>query len=170
MLGTGAQLIGDHFTRRIFAVPQRSTNDKDREQPSKIGNRQHRTSGVLALIRREDLEAMRQLAASHQDLEICATADAFLTKCADSQYQVAILPSGVLSQNDRMLLRGYLTSLELHPSIILYSPTSDSLPWPGWLDAEDITILMKPFTEARFRNVIAHAMQEFGERSRQRRC
>ena len=61
-------------------------------------------------------------------------------------------------------------SLELHPSIILYSPASASLPWPGWLDAEDITILMKPFTEARLREVIFHAMEEFRERSKRRRC
>jgi hypothetical protein len=151
-------------------VPQRSTNDEDPEQPSKTGNRQLGTSGVLALIRREDQGAMSQLAASHQDIEICATADEFIAKCANSQYEVAILPSGVLPPDDRILLRSYLTSMELHPSIILYSPTSASLPWPGWLDAEDITILMKPFTKARFRDVISHAMEEFTERSKRRRC
>jgi hypothetical protein len=151
-------------------VPQRSTNDEDPEQPSKTGNRYPGAFGVLALIRREDLQAMSQLAASHQDLEICATADEFVAKCANSQYQVAILPSGILPPDDRILLRSYLTSMELHPSIILYSPTSASLPWPGWLDAEDITILMKPFTEARLRDVISHAMEEFTERSKRRRC
>jgi hypothetical protein len=77
-------------------VPQRSTNDEDPEQPSTIGNRQPGASGVLALVRREDQEAMNQLAASHQDIEICATADEFVAKCANSQYQVAILPSRVL--------------------------------------------------------------------------
>ena len=151
-------------------MPQRSTNGEDSEQPSETGNRKSGTSRVLALIRREDLETMSQLVASHQDLEICATADEFIAKCANSQYEVAILPSGVLPPDDRMLLRSYLTSMELHPSIILYSPTSASLPWPGWLDAEDITILMKPFTEARLRDVISHAMEEFTERSKRRRC
>ena len=151
-------------------MPQRSTNNEDPEQSSKIGNGQPGTSGVLALIRHEDLEAMSQLAASHQDLEICMTADEFVAKCAHSQYDVAILPSGVLSLHDRILLQSYLTSLELRPSIILYSSTSASLPWPGWLDAEDITILTSPFTEARLRDVISHATEEFGERSRRRRC
>jgi hypothetical protein len=151
-------------------MPQRYINDEDPKQPSNIGNKPHGTSRVLALISLEDQEVVSKLAASHQDLEICATAHEFIAKCANSQYEVAILPSGVLPQDDRMLLRSYLTSMELHPSIILYSPTSASLPWPGWFDAEDITILMKPFTEARLRDVISHAMEEFGERSKRRRC
>jgi hypothetical protein len=150
-------------------VSKRPTTDEDPEQPAKIGNGELGTSKVLALIRREDLEAMSQLVASHLDLEICATADELVAKCANSQCEVAILPSGVLPPDDRMLLRSHLTSLEIHPSIILYSSTA-SLPWPGWLDAQDITMLMRPFTEARLRDVIAHAMKEFRERSRRRRC
>lgn len=143
-------------------MPQRLTNDQDSGQPA--------TSGVLALIRLEDLETMCQLAASHPDLDICTTAGEFVSICADSQYEVAILPSGVLPPNERILLKSYLMSLELRPSIILYSSTPASLPWPGWLDAQDITVLMKPFTEAKLQDVISRAIEEFGERSKRRRC
>lgn len=124
---------------------------------------------MLALIRLEDREAMGQLAAFHQNLKICATAQEFVEKCSSSQYEVAILPTGVLPQDDRVLLRSYLTSMELHPSIVLYSSTSASH-WPGWLEAEDISIIMRPFTEARLGDAISHAMEEFSERSRRRRC
>jgi hypothetical protein len=151
-------------------VPQRSTNDEGPEQPSSDGSSKRGTSGVLALIRPEDLETMRQLAASHPNLEILPTVDEFIEQCANSSCRVAILPCGVLSPGDRVLLQSYLTSLELRPSIILYTSTSASLPWPGWLDAGDITILMKPFTEMRFRDVISRAMDEFGERSSRRQC
>jgi hypothetical protein len=143
-------------------VPQRLTNDQGSGQPA--------TSVVLALIRLEDLETMSQLAASHHDLDICTTADEFVSICANSQYEVAILPSGILLPNERILLKSYLMSLELRPSIILYSSTPTSLPWPGWLDAQDITVLMKPFTEAKLQDVISRAIKEFGERSKRRRC
>jgi hypothetical protein len=51
---------------------------------------------------------MSQLVALPQDLEICATAVEFVEKCSGSQYEVAILPFGVLPQDDRMLLQSYL--------------------------------------------------------------
>jgi hypothetical protein len=144
-------------------------NNKDPELPSSLEDTQLGTSRILALIRLEDREAMSQLLALPHNLEICATADQFVEKCSRSQYEVAILPIGVLPPDDRMLLRSYLTSLELHPSIILYS-SSSSPHWPGWLDAEDITLVLRPFTEAKFQGVISHAIEEFGERSRRLRC
>jgi AmiR/NasT family two-component response regulator len=113
---------------------------------------------------------MGQLAAFHQDLEICATAQEFVEKCSGTQYEVAILPIGVLPHDVRILLRSYLASMELHPSIVLYSSTSTSQHWSGWLEAEDISIIMRPFTEERLRDAISHAMEEFGERSKRRRC
>jgi hypothetical protein len=140
----------------------RLTNNEDPEQPSSLEDTQLGTPRVLALIRLEDRDAMSQLVALHQDLEICATAQEFVEKCSGFKYEVAILPSGVLPQDDRMLLRNYLTSMELHPSIILYSSTFASPQWSGWLDAEDITIVMKPFTKAKLREVISHAIEEFG--------
>jgi AmiR/NasT family two-component response regulator len=112
---------------------------------------------------------MGQLAGFHQDLAICTTAQEFVEKCSSSQYEVVILPTGVLPQDDRVLLRSYLTSMELHPSIVLYS-SSASQHWSGWLEAEDISIIMRPFTEARLRDAISHAIEEFGERSKRRRC
>jgi AmiR/NasT family two-component response regulator len=113
---------------------------------------------------------MGQLAAFHQYLEFCATAQELVEKCSSSQYEVAILQTGVLPQDDRVLLRSYLTSMELHPPIVLYSSTSASQHWSGWLEAEDISIIMRPFTETRLRDAISHAMEEFGERSKRRRC
>jgi hypothetical protein len=44
---------------------------------------------------------MGQLAAFHQYLEICATAQEFVAKCSSAQYEVAILPTGILPQDDR---------------------------------------------------------------------
>ena len=111
---------------------------------------------------------MGQLAAFHQYLEICATAQEFVEKCSSSQYEVAILPTGVLPQDYRVLLRSYLTSMELHP-IVLYSSTSASQHWSGWLEA-DISIIMRLFTEARLRDAISDAIEEFGERSKRSRC
>jgi AmiR/NasT family two-component response regulator len=151
-------------------VQQRPTSHEDREQSSSGENRGIGASRILALIRLDDREAMGQLAAFHQDLEICATAKEFVEKCSGSQYEVAILPTGVLPEDDRVLLRSYLTSMELHPSIVLYSPTSASQHWLGRLEAEDISIIMRPFTEARLRDAISHAVEEFGKRSRRRRC
>jgi AmiR/NasT family two-component response regulator len=112
---------------------------------------------------------MGELAVFHQNLEICATAQEFVEKCSSSQYEVAILPIGVLPQDDRVLLRSYLTSMKLHPSIVLYLSTPASH-WSGWLDAEDISVIMSPFTGARLGDAISHAMEEFSERSRRRRC
>jgi AmiR/NasT family two-component response regulator len=134
-------------------VPQRPTNHEDREQSSSVENRGTGASRVLALIRLEDREAMGQLAGVHQHVEICATAQEFVEKCSSSQYEVAILPTRFLPQNDRIWLRSYLVSMEMHPSIILYSPASASQRWSGWLEAEDISIIMRPFTEARLRGL-----------------
>jgi hypothetical protein len=150
-------------------VPQRSTSHKDREQSSSTENRGTGASRVIALIRLEDREAVGQLAAFHQYLEICATAQESVEKCSSSQYEVAILPTGVLPQDDRVLLRSYLTSMELHP-IVLYSSTSASQHWSGWLEAEDISMIMRLFTEARLRDVISDAIEEFDERSKRSRC
>jgi hypothetical protein len=151
-------------------VPQQSTNDEDFQQPSTIGNRQLGTWRIIALIRGEDQESMSELAAIYQDFDICATADEFLAKCSSSQYRVAILPGEILSPDDRMLLQSYLSSLEVHPSIILYSLAPVSSAWSGWLEAEDLTVIMRPFTLAKVREVISHAIEEFGERSSRRRC
>ena len=148
----------------------RTMNNQDPELPSSLEDTQLGTARILALIKLEDREAMSPLVELAQNLEICATADDFVEKCSGSQYEVAILPIGVLPPDDRMLLRSYLTSLELHPSIILYSSTSVSPQWSGRLDAEDITIVLRPFTEGKLRDVISHAIEEFGERSRRLRC
>ena len=75
-------------------MPQRSTSHKDREQSSSTENRGTGASRVIALIRLENREAVGQLAAFHQYLEICATAQEFVEKWFSSQYEVAILPTG----------------------------------------------------------------------------
>jgi hypothetical protein len=64
------------------------------EQSSSTENRGTGASRVIALIRLENREAVGQLAAFHQYLEICATAQEFVEKCFSSQYEVAILPTG----------------------------------------------------------------------------
>jgi|GEM_PF-5260335 len=125
---------------------------------------------VLALIRPLDMEAMSELVTLRPEVDICGTSQDFIKKHTASQYQVAILPVGMLSETDRMLLRSYLTSIELHPSVLLYSSEAYSSHGSGWLEGDDISIVMRPFTERRLREAIAYGVQEFVERSNRRRC
>jgi len=126
---------------------------------------------VLALIRPEKHEETRQLFAKvTEDLVLCATVDDFIAESSGTQYPVAILPIGVLPELQRARLITTLASMRRRPSIIVYSPTSGQLGWPGWIDSGDLIFVAKPFTEDRLRDAIAHAAADFEERSKRWQC
>ena len=138
--------------------------------PSSIRERTQ-TAGtrVLILIPPEQLERIGQLFAKVSvNLEIYTTVEEFITECYDTQYSVAILPIGVISAEQRVLLTCALGSMRLCPSIIVYSPQGGSLGWPGLVDSGDIVFVPKPFSEDRLRDAVGLAAADFEERSKRR--
>jgi FixJ family two-component response regulator len=138
--------------------------------PSSIGEKTQ-TAGtrVLILILPEQRERIGQLFAKVSvNLEIYTTVEEFITECYDTQYSVAILPIGVISAEQRVLLTCALGSMRLCPSIIVYSPQGGSLGWPGLVDSGDIVFVPKPFSEDRLRDAVGLAAADFEERSKRR--
>jgi FixJ family two-component response regulator len=124
---------------------------------------------MLILIPPEQRERVSQLFAKvSANLEIYTTVEEFITECYDTQYSVAILPIGVISAEQRVLLTSALGSMRPCPSIIVYSPQGGSLGWPGIVDSGDIVFVPKPFSEDRLRDAIGLAAADFEERSQKR--
>ena len=124
---------------------------------------------VLILIPPEQRERISQLFAKVSvNLEIYTAVEEFITECYDTQYSVAILPIGVISAKQRVLLTSALGSMRLCPSIVVYSPQVGSLGWPGLVDSGDIVFVPKPFSEDRFRDAVGLAAADFEERSKRR--
>ncbi len=124
---------------------------------------------VLILIPPEQRERISQLFAKVSvNLEIYTAVEEFITECYDTQYSVAILPIGVISAKQRVLLTSALRSMRLCPSIVVYSPQVGSLGWPGLVDSGDIVFVPKPFSEDRFRDAVGLAAADFEERSKRR--
>jgi len=124
---------------------------------------------VLILIPPEQREKISQLFAKVSvNLEIYTAVEEFITECYDTQYSVAILPIGVISAKQRVLLTSALGSMRLCPSIVVYSPQVGSLGWPGLVDSGDIVFVPKPFSEDRFRDAVGLAAADFEERSKRR--
>ena len=122
---------------------------------------------VLILIPPEQREKISQLFAKVSvNLEIYTAVEEFITECYDTQYSVAILPIGVISAKQRVLLTSALGSMRLCPSIVVYSPQVGSLGWPGLVDSGDIVFVPKPFSEDRFRDAVGLAAADFEERSK----
>jgi hypothetical protein len=109
---------------------------------------------------------MGELAAFHQYLEICATAQKLVEKCPSSQDEVAILPTGVLPQDDRVLPRSYQTSM--HPPIVLYSLSLLIIGQVGL--RRRYQHIQKAIYEDTTLNAISDAIEEFGGRSKRSRC
>jgi FixJ family two-component response regulator len=124
---------------------------------------------VLILILPEQRERIGHLFAKVSvNLAIYTTVEEFITKCYDTQYSVAILPIGVISAKQRVLLTCALESMRLCPSIIVYSPQGGILGWPGLVDSGDIVFVPKPFSEDRLRDAVVLAAADFEERSKRR--
>jgi hypothetical protein len=138
--------------------------------PSSIGEKtQPARTRALILIPPEQRERIGQLFAKVSvNLEIYTTVEEFITECYDTQCSVAILPIGVISAEQRVLLTCALGSMRFCPSIVVYSPQGSSLGWPGLVDSGDIVFVPEPFSEDRLRDAVGLAAADFEERSMRR--
>ncbi len=125
---------------------------------------------VLILIPPEQREKISQLFAKVSvNLEIYTAVEEFITECYDTQYSVAILPIGVISAKQRVLLTSALGSMRLCPCDRRVLATEvGSLGWPGLVDSGDIVFVPKPFSEDRLRDAVGLAAADFEERSKRR--